>query len=242
VRGGVARLHGAPGAADRWMRAAYQAVAPVHDPLLALTLPLFQGRSETEGAARTQMVDRLELGALQPSPTRPRRILDVGVGSGRLLPWLDAALPADVPTELWGVDLSPRMMAAAFRIPVRSAPRLLLADAHALPFPDGAFDRVIQVGGVGGFTDPAAAIAEMWRVAAPGARLLLVDEQLDPARTHSWVRRALFRAVTFYQSAPASPVALVPTGAVAVRDEPLSRFFYCLSFRKPDLGEPAHAA
>lgn len=212
------------------MKAAYQASAPVHDLALRVTLPLFQGRGETEAAARAAMIERLRLQELEPTPDRACRILDIGVGTGRLLPLLERACP--VPCELWGVDISPRMMGPAGRVPLREPPRLLLADAHRLPFVDGAFDRVIQVGALGGFTDPARALAEMVRVAAPGARLLVVDEQLDPDRTHSLPRRAAFGLVTLYQRQAVSPIDLLPDGVDQVRADQVSRFFYGLAFRK----------
>ena len=230
VRRGRPRLVGALGRKDRLMRVAYQASAPLHDLALAVTLPLFQGRGETEDAARAAMVQRLRLEELTTPPDRPCRILDIGVGTGRLLPWLERVCP--VPCELWGVDFSPAMMGPASRAPLREPARLLLADAHRLPLADGTFDRVIQVGAIGGFTDPPAALAEMVRVAAPGARLLVVDEQLDPGRDHSLLRRAAFSLVTLYQREATSPLDLLPPGVDEVRDEQVSRFFYGLAFRK----------
>ena len=47
------------------------------------------------------------------------------------------------------------------------------------------------------------------------------------------LRRLGFRAVTFYDPAPACPSDAVPATARAVRDEQISRCFYCLSFRAP---------
>ena len=230
VRRGVPRLMGALGHKDRLMRVAYQVCAPLHDLAVRVTLPLFQGRGETEDAARAAMVDLLRLDELGPAADRPCRVLDIGVGTGLLLPWLARVWP--VPVELWGIDFSSHMMGSAGRAPLRAPARLLLADAHRLPFVDDAFDRVIQVGAIGGFTDPAAALAEMVRVAAPGARLLAVDERLDPARGHSLRHRAAFGLVTLYQREAQSPVDLLPSGVVEVRDEQVSRFFYGLAFRK----------
>ena len=237
VRRGVPRLVGRLGGLDRLAKAAYQVVAPVHDLGLRVSLPLFQGRGETEAAARAAMIERLALHELDAPPDRPVRILDIGVGSGRLLPLLERACPA--PCELWGVDISPRMMGPAARVPLASPPRLLLADAHRLPFATDTFDRVVQVGAIGNFTDPAAALAEMVRVARPGGRLLVVDEQLDPDRSHSLPRRAAFRLVTVYQREAVSPVGLLPPGVDEIRDDQVSRFFYGLAFRKaPRLRDP----
>jgi SAM-dependent methyltransferase len=50
--------------------------------------------------------------------------------------------------------------------------RFEVADAQALPFPDGAFDVVICQFGVMFFPDRVAAYVEAWRVLAPGGRFL----------------------------------------------------------------------
>lgn len=44
----------------------------------------------------------------------------------------------------------------------------VVCDAHHLPFADGSFDAVVCQGVLGVLTDPAAAVAEMHRVLAPG--------------------------------------------------------------------------
>jgi ubiquinone/menaquinone biosynthesis C-methylase UbiE len=111
--------------------------------------------------------------------------------------------------------------------------RLLLADGHALPFPDESFDRVLNIGGVGGYRDPATALAEMARVAVRGTPIVVVDEQLDRSRKQGLLYRAAFRALTFYASNPRSPRALLPAGARDVVDEQPARCYYCLTFRMP---------
>ena len=60
-----------------------------------------------------------------------------------------------------------------------------------------------------------------------------MDEALDAERPQGLVHRAFFRAVTFYDKDPHCPVELLPEGAVDVRAEQMSRFFYCLTFRVP---------
>ena len=111
--------------------------------------------------------------------------------------------------------------------------RLLLADGHALPFPDGVFDRVLNIGGIGGYRDPAAALAEMARVAVPGTPIVVVDEQLDESRRNGLLYRAAFRALTFYVAESKSPRSLLPAGAHDVIDEQPARCYYCLTFRMP---------
>lgn len=167
---------------------------------------------------------------------RPLRILEVGVGTGANLPLLERDLPPDLDVELWGCDLSEGMLAQCRRR-VASHPgrrmRLVLADAHALPFPDHSFDRVFHVGGIAGYRDPRRGLAEMARVARPGTPIVVVDEQLDPHRPHGPYHRLMFRAITFYTSEPLCPRAEIPPGATDVLEEQLSRFYYCLRFRMP---------
>jgi SAM-dependent methyltransferase len=65
------------------------------------------------------------------------KILDVGVGTGRLI----APCFANPPVELVGVDVSAIMLKHAVRKGLRAAVR---ADARSLPFKDGAIDRTIS--------------------------------------------------------------------------------------------------
>ena len=220
--------------ADRFMRVLYDRLAPLHDPITRALFPPLQGTSER--AARDGYMQRLDLRSLRPNGSDRLRILEVGVGAGANVPLLERDLPRDLDVELWGVDLSDGMLDRCRRRlahhPGRPM-RLLIADAHALPFPAACFDRVFHVGGIGGYGDPRRGLAEMARVARPDTPIVVVDEQLDPGRRHSLLHRLLFRALTFYTAAPISPVAQLPAGATAVVSEQLSRFYYCLSFRVP---------
>lgn len=225
---------------DRLLRHIYDGLPRLHDPVVKTTLPLFQ-TGGTEEQLRSFYLDRLALQDLVPPPDRPLRILEVSVGGGANLDRVLARLPRGVDVELWGLDLSRGMLRECRRRlrrqkrrDGRDGPvRLLLGDAHHLPFGDGVFDRVFHVGGIGGFNDPARALSELARVAVPGSPLVVVDERLDPSRRHNLFHKATFRAVTFYESDPHAPVEHLPPGAVDVRDEQPSRFFYCLSFRMP---------
>src|SRR6185436_7264430 len=111
---------------------------------------LLQGASETE--TRDGHMRRLRLGALRRGTDgRVPRILEVGVGSGGNLPWLERDLPRGREVELWGIDLSEQMLArcrSRLAEPGTRPVRLVLADGHALPFPDASFDRVYNVGGI----------------------------------------------------------------------------------------------
>jgi SAM-dependent methyltransferase len=220
---------------DRLLRYIYDGLPSLHDPLTAVVFPLLESKSERE--ARDFYLERVDLPSLRPREDgRPIRVLEVGVGSGGDLMQLRRWMPSGLPIELWGVDLSAGMLGVLRRRLRRSGDRttrVLMADAHALPFPAGSFDRVFQIGAVNNYRDPRTALAEMARVSVPGAPIVVVDEALDARRPQSLVHRAFFRAITFYDPDPHCPVELLPEGAADVRAEQMSRFFYCLTFRVP---------
>jgi len=223
---------------DRFIRMLYDWLAPFHDPVTRALFPPLQGMSER--AARDGYMTRLALGSLRPSPDGRRlRILEVGVGSGANLSLLERDLPRGLDVELWGLDLSDGMLAGCRRRISRHPGRpmrLLVADAHALPFADASFDRVFHVGGIGGYGDPRLGLAEMARVARPDTPIVVVDEQLDPGSRRSPFHRVVFRVLTFYTAAPSSPLALLPPGATGVLSEQVSRYYYCITFRMPRSG------
>lgn len=104
------------------------------------------------------------------------RLLDVACGPGLLL-----RAARNQGLEATGVDLS---HVAVGMVP-RVAPgaRALQANAQALPFPDASFDCVTCIGSLERFLDRRAALAEMARVAAPGARFCLMVRN---AHTFGW--------------------------------------------------------
>jgi SAM-dependent methyltransferase len=75
-----------------------------------------------------------------------------------------------------GVDTSETMLAEACR---RTAPDLCatfeLGDAQALPFPDATFDACRADRVLEHLVAPDRAVAELYRVARPGARIVLVE-------------------------------------------------------------------
>jgi ubiquinone/menaquinone biosynthesis C-methylase UbiE/uncharacterized protein YbaR (Trm112 family) len=217
---------------DWFMRLVYDRIAPFHDPATYVLLPLLTGSSEE--STRNGSMRRLQLGDLANVNGRRPSVLEVGVGSGGNLPWVERDLPPGLDVELWGVDFSRPMLDHCRRRLARpgSRPmRLALADGHALPFPDASFDRVYNAGGIGTYRDQRQALAEMARVARPGTPIVVVDEQLDPHASHGLYHRLMFRALTLYDSAPRCPVAHLPLNAIDVMEEQVSRFYYCLTFR-----------
>ena len=109
---------------------------------------------------------------------RPRRILDVGCGTGRLLSTL--AMENESAT-LVGVDISAGMLAAARLNPGCGRVAFCHAAAEHLPFADASFDLVIATVSFRHWRDKAAGVREVARVLAPGAALLIAGP-FGPAR------------------------------------------------------------
>lgn len=99
------------------------------------------------------------------------RVLEVAIGTGRNL----RHYPPGV--TITGIELSPAMLAIARNraATLGITAELVEGDAQALPFGANSFDTVVCALSLCSIPDPAAAIAEMARVLAPGGRLLLLD-------------------------------------------------------------------
>jgi 2-polyprenyl-3-methyl-5-hydroxy-6-metoxy-1,4-benzoquinol methylase len=105
----------------------------------------------------------------------PRSLLDVGCGEGVLTERWAARDPA---CEIVGVDLEDPTLAAhwASRAP-RANLRFTAMEAESLAFTDGSFELVAAMEVLEHVADPAAALAEMARVAS---RWLLVSVPREP--------------------------------------------------------------
>jgi ubiquinone/menaquinone biosynthesis C-methylase UbiE/uncharacterized protein YbaR (Trm112 family) len=158
------------------------------------------------------------------------RVLEVSVGTGLNLPYL----PQD--SELFGLDLSWGMLRRCGRNLQRWRRKghLFQGEAEQLPFRDAVFDCVFHVGGINFFNDKARALAEMVRVAKPGTKLLVVDENERVVREH-YQRNPLTRKYFEGERRAAScPIDLLPDSVqqVQARDVAEGRL-YRLTFRKP---------
>jgi len=95
------------------------------------------------------------------------RTLDVGCGTGRNLPLVDAH------TRVIGLDPTrDSLLAARRRAPYVP---LVQGDAQALPFRDGAFDTVLSGLVFCSVPDPARGLAEVRRVLGPGGTLRMLE-------------------------------------------------------------------
>jgi ubiquinone/menaquinone biosynthesis C-methylase UbiE len=99
------------------------------------------------------------------------RVLETAAGTGLATRRVLERLPANA--TLVATDLNPAMLEHA-RASLPADPRLELrtADAQALPFPDAAFDVVVNQFGTMFVPDKPRALREAHRVLVPGGRLL----------------------------------------------------------------------
>lgn len=104
--------------------------------------------------------------ALERVAPPPRRVLDLGTGSGKAARFVAEGVPD---AEVVGIDLSPRMIAEAERLlpeHLRGRVRFLVGDATRLPFGDGEFDLVLLLNMIPFFD-------ELARVTAPGGTTVI---------------------------------------------------------------------
>ena len=93
-------------------------------------------------------------------------VLDAGCGTGRLAL---ALAKRGSNQRITGVDISPDYVAYATQQTSNPNVTFEVGDICALPFPDRSFDRVVSLLVLHFVTEPERAIAELRRVARPGA-------------------------------------------------------------------------
>lgn len=100
------------------------------------------------------------------------RVLEVGVGTGALLPFYPRY------ADLVGIDISREMLARAEVVRARLGlhkTRLLLMDAQNMDFPDATFDKVMAAYVVSVVPDPERMVREMKRVCKKGGELFFIN-------------------------------------------------------------------
>lgn len=112
----------------------------------------------------------------------PRRILDVGCGTARLLRQARQLYPH---THMVGVDVAWQMLwSAAAATPTALTIRYVRTVAERLPFASHRFELVFATMSLRHWANPTAGIAEIERVLIPGGVLVVADvfPTLPPAR------------------------------------------------------------
>ncbi|MFN2459458.1 MAG: class I SAM-dependent methyltransferase [Candidatus Velthaea sp.] len=103
---------------------------------------------------------------------RPRRVLDVGCGTGVL-----ALMFAELGHVVSGIDLAPQMLDVAREKAEREKLNIdfRVENAASLGLADDTYDLVIARHVIWTLPDPARAVTEWMRVLRPGGRLALIE-------------------------------------------------------------------
>ena len=111
---------------------------------------------------------------LPPGLAGEAEILDVGCGGGHNAIELAERYPQ---AHITGLDLSPDQIARAHvRTQTRTARfSWIVGSAEDLVFSDQTFDLVYSIASIKHWSDPARGVAEMTRVAKPGAHVVIVE-------------------------------------------------------------------
>ena len=104
--------------------------------------------------------------------TREKNVLEVGVGTGKNLPYYP------VVKNCVGIDLSEGMLKHAKKLAVKKNVKLVQADAQNLPFRDGYFDMVIATYVFCSVPNPVQGLNEIKRVLKPNGELLMLEHVL----------------------------------------------------------------
>ncbi len=137
------------------------------------------------GLDRSYTAFRAKTG-LGPDDLAGKRVLDVGVGSGRFAE-IAASMGA---AEVVGIDLTRAVDAAGENLGSRAL--IAQADLMRLPFPDGSFDVVFSIGVLHHTPDTRAAVEAIARLVKPGG--VLAVWVYHPAPWHK--SSDLYRRVT----------------------------------------------
>jgi len=184
-----------------------------------------------EEQARREVTDRLE--------PKGGRLLEISIGPGVNLPYLVGR--PDV-SEIYGLDISPGQLYRCREYVAHQwwvthqgwDVQLQLGNAEQLPYQDNTFDSVFHLGGINFFNDKQKAITEMIRVARPGTRILICDENEKGAQAYERFLPSFKQMAGKQRPAVVPPLDLIPPGMEEVRlFEVWNGWMYCIEFRKP---------
>jgi len=142
-------------------RARYQRLSPMYDRM--------------EGVAERRYVPwRTYLW----SQVRGPKVLEVGVGTGKNMPYYPPGL------QITAVDLTPGMLERAQKraVDLNLNVDLLLGDVQALDFPDASFDSAVATFVFCSVPDPVSGLQELARVVKPCGQVLLLEHMRSANR------------------------------------------------------------
>jgi len=100
------------------------------------------------------------------------KILDVGAGTGGIVPYLLEAIGPE--GSIWAVDFAEEMVKIGRKkFPEESRVIFELASVEDLPYKDRFFDQIVCFGAFPHFEDKSKALEEMGRVLKPGGTLVI---------------------------------------------------------------------
>ena len=141
------------------------------------------------GGVNDQKMLAVDMLKLEPNAI----VMDVGTGTGAILPYLAKQLGQD--GQVIGIDFSQKMINTANeRIEkegIASKAKAMVADGTKLPFPDGHFDAIIATFAFTSFPEPEKAIKECTRVLRPGGTFSILDTGKPPGKKHLFRYRYL---------------------------------------------------
>jgi len=137
----------------------YQCISPKYD-------------QKAEGSERRFTPWRKDLWSIVKGP----HILEVGVGTGRNMPYYPAG------QEIIAIDLTPGMLAQAQK---RAASlnlnvALQVGDVQSLEFPDNSFDTAVATFVFCSVPKPVSGLLELKRVVKPHGQILLLEHTRSP--------------------------------------------------------------
>ena len=173
---------------------------------------------------KEEIIDRLELTG--------GRVLEVSIGPGINLPYLYET-PGKI--EVYGLDISLGQLRHCQDFCRKRGLEvdLFLGTAEALPFKDNAFEATFHIGGINFFGDKKAAIDEMIRVARPGTKIAIADENEKAAHSFDWLP-GFGQLFEKKRETVTTPVDLVPAAMQEIKADSIWKGTgWVVEFRKP---------
>jgi ubiquinone/menaquinone biosynthesis C-methylase UbiE len=154
--------------------------------------------------AKEKLIDRLEL-------KKNAWVLETGLATAGTCRLFADCVGKD--GHLDGLDISSECLKVAYRKMKAKGVQVTVIQGNALylPFKAATFDAVLHGGALNVFEDKKQAIEEVWRVAKPGAKIVICDEGLAPGREKTLLGKCILQcAPVLFAHKPR--LSLVPKG------------------------------